>query len=311
MKTGYRSDRIGNIALGYQISSRQPEITQLNPITVYRTPFLVQVGNPDLQGPLSRSLNARYAHFFKKALFNISASSEFEKTDRMIVMDRSIEFDPDAHTLTTITQLVNADGGSRQSHDLNLSKTLGKSRSTWKYTGSLDQRQTPYLTEGVVGTRHYLSQDHRMTYLVTVAPWLDIAPDLRYQAVENRYTHGSFASRSYYRMFFTELKINVFLPKEVRINLNTSQMINRTTNSLTDEAPFVLNANIEKRIFRNKSGVISFVVMDLARQNAFTHYVSDEYGYRNTVTNPDSRYFLLQFAWKPEYWSKSNVSDGD
>lgn len=79
---------------------------------------------------------------------------------------------------------------------------------------------------------------------------------------------------------------------------------------MSNTSPFVINANIEKRIFKQKDGIISFVVMDLAQQNTITNYTSNQFGYTNTVSRPNSRYFLFQFSWRPQKWYKSKNDTG-
>ena len=115
---------------------------------------------------------------------------------------------------------------------------------------------------------------------------------------------------TYNNNFYANLKLGFYLPKDWSINLDFSQSAYYSTNLMSNHSPFVLNANIEKRIFKNRNGLVSIVVMDAARQNAVTNYSSTNMGFINTVTNMDSRYYLLQLSYRPEIFGKSKYDKG-
>src|SRR5690606_38572603 len=141
--------------------------------------------------------------------------------------------------------------------------------------------------------------------------WVDVTTEIQYETRENRNSLALFADgKTFHRTFLAELKLSFFLPGDVRINTDLSQSLYETTNSMSDTSPLVINANIERRFLSDKSMILSLVVMDAARQNAYTAYMGNQFGYTNRVTNPDSRYYLLQLSWKPQYWSRSSHDTG-
>src|SRR5690606_14013414 len=149
------------------------------------------------------------------------------------------------------------------------------------------------------------------SYFRQVSNWVDVTAEIQYQARENRNSLALFANgRTFQRTFLAELKLSFFLPGDVRFNTDLSQSLYATTNIMSDTSPLVINANIERRFLGDRSMILSFVVMDAARQNAYTAYMGNQFGYTNRITNSDSRYYLLQLSWKPQYWGRSRHDTG-
>lgn len=310
LSMGYNGDKYGSGSVSYHLSQQQPGITQLNPDPYYITPYNVQQGNPDLENTRAHGLQARYNNYFPKLMLNIGLGASLSRTDNIISTDRIVEVDSVANIVKTMMHYRNVDGGKGHNIRFDLTRTFRKLNSTLKYDVSYTKSVTPYFMNGSLETRNAETQRHSLSFFFSPMNWFEVTPDLRYQASEDQNSLATYASATYNRVFYADLKLGFFLPKDFRINANITQSVHRSTNILTDTSPFVVNANIEKRIFAKKNGIISFVVMDMAQQNAFTNYHSNEQGYTNTLSNPDSRYFLLQFSWQPQTWGVSRHDAG-
>lgn len=310
MQVGYINDKVGSLKLGYRLYYQQPSIAQLNPDPYYSTPYDVQIGHPDLSNSYRNIFDFQYAHYFRKVMLNVSVMSNFTNIKRSVVADRQTEIDPEANMLKTTIRYLSVAGGDRQEHRISLTKTIRKMNSTLTYQGTINAGTTPYFLNGKQEERQSFSQQHRLSFFYSPTKWLEFTPQLAYQAIDDRSSLRTFAGNIYNRVFTADLKPGVFLPLDLQINGNLSHSLHETTNIMTNTSPFVVNANIEKRVFKAKNGILSFVVMDLARQNAFTNYTSNEMGYTNTLSNMESRYFLLQFSWQPQFWGRSKHDPG-
>lgn len=310
MVVGYTNKHIGMLQVGYGSSMLQPSLSELNPNAYYSSPYSVQIGNPELKNTRNTNIDFKYSKFFNRIGFNMSMMSNFMRFDNLVTSDRKVTIDPEANVVSTTTSFVNIDAGKRQMHWFSLSKTLKGMNSTLTYSSSITKHDNPYLANGKRELRKGLIQQHTLAMLYNPAKWIDISPELRYNANEDENTLSTLSGKTYNRLFYTELKLSLYLPKHFAINTNLSQALYETTNIMSNKRPFVLNANVEKRLFKEKNGILSFVVMDAARQNGFTNYSSTDFGYTNTLTNLDSRYFLLQFSWQPQKWGKSRHDTG-
>lgn len=310
MAIGYTHKKIGSIQIGYGTTYQQPGIAQLNPDAYYSSPYDVQIGNPELKNTQSTGADLRYSKFFNTIGFNVSIMSNFNTQRNLVTSDRHLEIDSGAGVVKTTTYFVNLDGGKRQSHYINLTKTIKGMNSTLTYSSNIMNNENPYLANGKQELRKSLMHQHTLSFFYSPVKWLDITPELRYRGNEDRNTLATSGGKTFNNLFYGELKLGFYLSKDFAINTNLSQSVWETTNIMSNTRPFVLNGNIEKRVFKQKNGIISLVVMDAARQNAFTSYTSSDFGYTNTLTNLDSRYFLLQFSWQPQIWGKSKHDTG-
>ncbi|MGJ1418558.1 outer membrane beta-barrel protein [Sphingobacterium spiritivorum] len=309
-KVGFRNSKTGSLSLGLSKSVTQPSIYMLNPTAYYLTAYDVQIGNPKLENTIRNAADIRYEVFLRKMRLSISFLGMYTKNEKIITSNRTARIIPDKNILITESSYVNMAGGNQLQSHLTITKLLNKLNSTLKLTGNVMQSDNPYMANGKVEGRRSLSQTYHASILYNPVKWLDIAPELKYQGLRDKNSLISSNGSTYSNSFFANAKLGFYLPKDWAINVDLSQAVYNTTNLMTNKSPFVINANIEKRLFPKKNGILSFVIMDATRENAVTNYVSSNMGYSNMVTNTNSRYFLLQFSYRPELFGKSRYDKG-
>ena len=77
-----------NVSFGYNTSTREPSLTELQPFVDNRDPINVYVGNPDLQPQYSHRLNADYRFFDQFSFVNLFAQAGFTYTSNPIARAR-------------------------------------------------------------------------------------------------------------------------------------------------------------------------------------------------------------------------------
>lgn len=311
IRVGYANKKVGSFQMSFIQSTTQPNIEQLNPDVYFVTPYEIQIGNPKLRNPINNSYNFRYSNFFEKARLNVSLLSNFSIINKLVVANRFLEINLNKNIIRTINLFENVDGANVQFYRLDLSKTLQKTNSTISIWGNVTRSHHPFLSNGKAEERSTIAQSYKASFFYSPKKWLDIVPELNYIDQIDRNSLANVNRKTFNRIFTADLKLGVYMSKNLTINANMSQSLYRITNTFSNTSTFVLNANIEKRIFKNKNAIVSFVVMDLARQNVLTNYTSNNFGYTNTLTSADSRYFLFQFSWRPQVWGKSKYDKGD
>ncbi|WP_293912529.1 MULTISPECIES: TonB-dependent receptor [unclassified Sphingobacterium] len=307
---GFRNNKTGSLNIGLSRSVSQPAVTMLNPTVYYLTAYDVQVGNPKLENTIRNAADIRYEIFLRKMRLSISLLGMYAKNEKIITSNRTARIIADKNILITESSYVNMAGGNQIQSHLTISKFLNKLNSTLKLTGNVMQSDNPYMANGKVEGRRSLSQTYHVSVLYNPVKWIDIAPEIKYEGLRDKNTLIATNGSTYSNSFFANMKLGVYLPKDWAVNVDLSQAVYNTTNLMTNKSPFVINANIEKRLFPKKNGILSFVIMDATRENAVTNYVSSNLGYNNMVTNTNSRYFLLQFSYRPELFGKSRYDKG-
>lgn len=307
---GYTHKQMGKLQLNIVQNYTQPQIAQLNPNAYYATPYDVQIGNPSLKNTKSISYSLNYNNFFAKPRLNIVLMYNLSKINNAITSNRFIETDDVRNIIKTYNRFQNISGANSQNYRIDISKTLSKINSTINFSSTIDVVNSPYFANSKTEERNSITQAYKLLFFYSPYKWLELTPDLSYNSISDNNSLSGINGKTYNRILLVNLKTGIFLSKDWAINTNLSQSAYNTTNVSHNTKPFVINANIEKRIFKNKSGLISFVAMDLSHQNYITNYRSTNLGYTNTLTNTNTRYYLLQFSWKPQVWGKSKYDSG-
>jgi len=308
---GFRNRKLGGFSLGVTQNRSMPSINALNKVPFYRTPYDIVIGNPDLENSLRNTLNLKYDIFMRKIGFQISFLSIYSKNEKIITSNRTVKLMPNKNIMISEMSYLNMEGGDQSNVNLTMTKLFVKINSTLKFNSSIMYSNNPYMSNGKAENRQSTIQTYNLSMFYSPMKWLDITTELRYQGMHDKNSLAMTNNgETYNNNFYANLKLGFYLPKDWSINLDFSQSAYYSTNLMSNHSPFVLNANIEKRIFKNRNGLVSIVVMDAARQNAVTNYSSTNMGFINTVTNMDSRYYLLQLSYRPEIFGKSKYDKG-
>ncbi|WP_167398254.1 TonB-dependent receptor [Flavobacterium crocinum] len=301
------TSKIGNIEATIRQFFTQPTLISLNPIPNYRTPYNINIGNPDLKNSENLSYSFIFSNFFKKIQFNAYINYSYLTTKNGIGVITDSEIDPEKNTFTTTNTYSNIDGKKLNLLNFNFTKIFSK--LNLQFNGTFKQSDNPYFLNSELALRKSLSQLWETNFIFNPKEWMEINGGLSYSSDTDHNTAST--AKTYNQLFNATTTLKLFLGETWNINLYFQQNLNKTSNVANKMSPTILNMNIEKRIFKQKNGIISLVVMDLARQNYLLNYNSFDNGYQQTFTNKNSNYFILQFSWRPEFWGKSKFDKGN
>ena len=76
-----------------------------------------------------------------------------------------------------------------------------------------------------------------------------------------------------------------------------SGIANNVTNN-----PFIINTMLQMRVFKNK-GSLQLRAYDLLNQNNFINRTQNDLGFTETLTNPNSRYVMLNLSMNLQKWT--------
>lgn len=306
-KMMYTNSKYGNLEASIRLYFVQPGLNSLNPVPNYLTPYYINIGNPDLTNSENLSYSFSFNNFFKRIQLNTSIIYSHLSTRNGIGAITDSKIDPEKNTLTTTNTYTNIDGKKQNMLNFNFTKIFSK--LNLQFNGMIRQSDNPYFLNSELELRKSLSQYWETEFLFNPKEWLEINGGLSYSSATDKNTASK--TKTYNQLFNATTTLKLFLGETWNINLYFQQNLNKTSNVANKMSPTILNMNIEKRIFKQKNGIISLVVMDLARQNYLLNYNSFDNGYQQTFTNKNSNYFILQFSWRPEFWGKSKFDKGN
>lgn len=305
----YGNLKAGTLNLVYVKRVQQPDLLQLNASPYYNSPFDVTIGNKDLSASLVSNWTASYAYFIPKMGVDLNVSATYNKTTNAIVADRRIQIDTVTKTMRTETHYTNVNGTDGKNANYGMSKNFPGINASLRFNGGLTLGKEVYFANGVQQMNDRVSTYHNVNAVFTIFKWLDLTPDLSYRT-DNSKNSLAMGTPIYSKDFKGSLNGAIILPQEITINFNAVQNMTSATNLMTSAHPFVINANIEMRFLKRKDAIISFVVMDALQQNRNTSFGQLQNGYVNYVSNSKSRYFLCQFAWYPQRFTRSKSARG-
>ena len=280
-----------NLQLGYSGSSTAPTIDQLQPLPDLTNPFLVKLGNPDLQQSFTHNVNLSYNSFNAHNLQNWQASFNGDYTEHQIVGATTAL----AGGVQQI-QYINVEGV----HHFSSAVTYGFPLGTKKGNGNI----------GVHGNYghdiSFINGEQNITTSLGSGGRLGI----NYRPLEKLFIDGNASldfNSSKYSVNSTlnthtllqnyYMDISYEFPFAVTMASNFSWQITGSQGALPSHQTTVWNASIYKSIFRNHAGQIRFSAFDIlnnaksVNQSAGSNYIM------TSQSNLPGRLWLLSFVY--------------
>ena len=273
-----------------------PGMEEVLPMPDVSNPLNTVKGNPDLNPAAVHQFQARLARFLLRADLFFSVTAMYALTAGKVTPD--ITFHQNGSVMSRTTGFTNVNGDTKMQLYYNLTKSFTYRSLSLKLDGQLSRNRMMYLSQQVVNSTTSLMNNNALTAALTPWRWLDLQA-----AAGVDWSHGSdFAALNSTRSRFN-LCGTIYLTPEWLIGFDVSKKLERSSDAALNRSPLIVGLNMEKRLFPRKNGVISFLVMDLLRQDRAVSRQLLFNGYRDIPTAQNSRYFLLQFSWSPQRWT--------
>ncbi|MBV7529556.1 TonB-dependent receptor [Chitinophaga sp. sic0106] len=283
-------------SLRYGGNTILPRMEEVLPIPDVSNPLNTVAGNPGLRPAVVNQIQARFMRFIMRADMFFSMTAMYGMTSDKVTPD--INFRMNGNVMTRTTSFANVDGDTKMMVYYNLTKTLPYRSLSLKLDGQLSRSRMIYLHEHVARSSVSLMDVNTITATLTPWKWLDFNFVSGLEWNQGNQFAGLNSTRGRFNIYGT-----AYLTPEWLVGFDISKKLERSSDQALNRSPLVIGLNMEKRIFKQKNGVISFLVMDLLRQdNAVTRQLLIN-GFRDISSSHDSRYFMLQFSWSPQRWT--------
>lgn len=302
---GFKSPSIGLLRIGYSTSMTQPDIEQLNPTAYYISNFNIIIGNPLLENTKKQVINYSYNVYLKKLKVNIATNGAYSTSDNSIGFERSVIILPEKNIIRNTNRYINIDSGEKSiNNSFLITKALPTIKSKIDMKTVFSHSIKPFLYENNINSRAITTKSFKIGLLSNFYPWLEFNPSFNYYIYEDKNGISSFEKKYFNSLINIESNFSLYIQKDLILNSQISFLNQDNTNKESVRNSYIINGSIEKRIFKKKNGSISISYMDFLKDNYISRFTSNEFGYVNTMVDKNSRYFLLQFAWKPQQWTK-------
>lgn len=287
----YTFSRNKRLRFIYRGNTRQPSLSQLQPVPDNSNPLNVKLGNPDLKPEFSNNLTLNYNTFNFASFKSFFAFVNFSTTNNKIV---------NASTLNSFGQQtsksVNTNGTYNLNGFLSFGWPLKKNRSNINSNTNFSLGKEVSFINGAENFTHSFSAKQGVSINYNYKELFDISTGgyLNYNMAN--YSLQPNLNTNYYSYNYS-LDLNVNLPKGFIIGSDFNYTKNTGRSEGYNTSIAMLNTFLSKSVFKSQAGVIKLQVYDLLNQNKnVIRNIADNY-IEDVKTNVLTRYFLLSFAY--------------
>jgi hypothetical protein len=287
----YNFSKFRNLRLNYTTSTKQPSVTQLQPVPDNTDPLNIKAGNADLKQELTHAVQLNFFSVNPFRHKNLFAFLNLRRTDNKIV-----DFDTIDSVGVKTTRPVNVNGVYDMSGTVNLGLPLQFLKGSIHFgaTGSYTKNKSFINSAANSINTLNVSPDVRVDFEVTEK--LDISLSAGVNYYKTQYGLQESLNTEYLNHTYSS-EINWQLPKSFFFNTEFTYTINNQLASGFNAKVPLWNAFISKQFLRYNRGEIKLSAFDMLNQNiGVSRSTSQNYIEDKRVKNLQ-RFFLLSFTY--------------
>ena len=318
----YNFNRTKTLNFSYNGNATQPSFSQLQPVQDLSNPQNTTVGNPNLKPSINHNLNLSYNNFnfvsgkviFTNLTFSTIKNQIIYKTAKRDSIGSSISI-PE-----------NANGYYNALGFYAYSKPFKNRKYVITLTGSLNYNHNISLTDSVFISANSLKQNldvnkiNGNNWIITQGfvfefnykEWLELGTGISYSLNDNKFKSANgkkltgFQNTSSNAWTFSN-NININFTKTLSLKYDFDYTINTGLANGVSKNLAIMNASLEKQLFKKKNGIIKLAAFDVFKQNSNISRSVNGYSIIDTRTNRLTRYFIATFTYRLQRFAGQNV----
>ena len=321
----YNFSRTKTLNANYTGNANQPNFNQLQPVQDFTNPQSTSIGNPDLKPSINHNLNLSYNNFnfiSGKVIFtNLTLS-----TIRNQIVNKTARRDSIG---STISIPENVNGYYNVLGFYAYSKPYKNRKYVITLTGSLNFNHNISLTDSVRFTGNSLIQNlnrnkingdnwiitQGLNFEYNYKSILELGTGISYSLNDNKYqsadkskTLTGFQNTSS-NAWTLSSNINLNITKTLVLKYDFDYTINSGLASSVSRNLAIMNASLEKQLFKKKNGIIRLAAYDLFNQNTNISRQVNGASIFDTRTNRLTRYFMATFTYRLQRFAGQTIQN--
>ena len=302
LRLAYNFSKTASLTFNYRGDAQQPSFSQLQDVRDSSNLQYQKNGNPNLKPSINHSVN----FFFNKFNFatgKILFTNFTFSTIQNQIINRVTQIDS-AGAQLTVPQNVNGFYNGTGFY------TFSKPYKNRKYIISLNGRIT--YTHNVnlvdyketIGNNWVVSQG--LNFELNIKEWLQFGAGTTYETNSVKYSNQSSATSfkdQQYGSWIVSSNVSIDIPKKWVLKYDFDYTINNGLTGDVGQNVALLNASIEKQLFKKKSGIIRFQAFDLFNQNSNISRTVNANSITDSRSSRLTRYFMLSFTYRIQKFS--------
>lgn len=287
----YNFTKYRYLRMNYTTSTKQPSVSQLQPVPDNSDPLNIKVGNADLKQELTHAVQLNFFSVNPFKNKNLFAFFNLRRTDNKIV-----DYDAIDSVGVKTTRPVNVDGTYDVSGSINLGLPVRFFKGTVNFSTNGSYTKNKSFSNGAENVINTLNVGPDVRVEINALAKLDISLTAGITYYRTQYSLQDDLNTEYLnQQYGTE--INWQLPKRFYFNTEFTYSVNSQRASGFNTKVPLWNAFISKQFLRFNRGEIKLSAFDLLNQNiSISRSTSQNYIEDKRVKNLQ-RFFLLSFTY--------------
>ncbi len=322
----YNFSRTKTLNASYNGNATQPSFSQLQPVQdVATNPQNTSIGNPNLKPSINHNLNLSYNNFnfvSGKVIFtNLTLS-----TIRNQIVNKTARRDSLG---STISIPENVNGYYNALGFYAYSKPYKNRKYVITVTGSLNYNRNISLTDSVRFTGNSLVQNlnrnkiNGNNWIITQGfnfeynykDILELGTGISYSLNDNKYKSADKSKiltgfqNTTSNAWTLSSNINLNITKTLVLKYDFDYTINSGLANSVSRNQAIMNASLEKQLFKKKNGIIKLAAYDLFNQNSNISRSVSGTSIFDTRTNRLTRYFMATFTYRLQRFAGKTIQN--
>ena len=318
----YNFSRTKTLNASYNGNASQPSFSQLQPVQDFTNPQSTTVGNPNLKPSINHNLNLSYNNFnfvTGKVIFtNLTVS-----TIRNQIVNKTARRD----SLGSVISIPeNANGYYNVLGFYAYSKPFKNRKYVINFNGSLNFNHNISLTDSVRIIGNSLEQNlnrrkiNGNNWIITQGfnfeynykEILELGTGISYSLNDNTFKSADGKSLTGFQntssnAWTLSSNMNLNITKTLVLKYDFDYTINSGLASGVNGNLAIMNASLEKQLFKKKNGIIRLAAFDLFNQNSNISRNVSGPSIIDTRTNRLTRYFMATFTYRLQRFAGQTI----
>jgi hypothetical protein len=292
-RLAYNFSRTRTLNVTYMGNARQPSFTQLQPVRDISNPQYQTQGNPGLKSEQYHNFNIFYNNFNFTSGKVFFIGTNFSLVQNKIVNNNI----PLGNSGAQLIIPENIDGYYNSTGFYNFSKPFQNRKYVFTLNGTVNLNHNVTLIDSARNVGNNILVSQGAVFEFNYKDWLEIDGGIRYSLNSTRYSLEGQQDIDYSSWAFTT-NSRIDLKGGFVFRYDFEYILNEGLAAGVNQNLAILNASLEKTIFKKKNGFLRFSAYDIFKQNTnITRTVSGNY-ITDTRTNRLTRYALLTFTYR-------------
>lgn len=292
----YKFNANSRISVGYNGSTRQPTIEQIQPIRDNTNNLNIAIGNPNLRQEFRHSMNLNYNFYKVLTQRGLYTYSSFTTVSNAITTNERISTSPDSSGFRTY-QFINVNGNYNANAGGGYNMKIKKLDMDINFGFNVNRSHVNTFTNN----RKNVSDNNSYGLNFSMYKYKEKKYNFNYYTNVNYNTNVSSVQRNVKTNYYQHshnLNANVTALKKFEFNSSVNaQFREKLTASDINNNVIVWNGYIGRKFLKNDKAMIRLEAFDILDQNkGFNRFQSANIIRENTYETL-RRYFMLAFVW--------------